>query len=304
MRSTRNRVDWSQEIWQRIHQAVSAESQRTEIAAKFLPLFGPLPEALTVPSDTAKLTSASEVLVVDEAATVPLVEIWVEFVLTPQQVMKEMDIHAAATLGNYAARFLAAGQDTLIFQGQSAASTDPLFTSGRVRFRSGPAGDGLFNTPLPKDQVMVVESQSPSRPVYRERTLAAVTRGLSVLRAAGQYGPYALVLQDVAYGDAFNTLPNTLITAGQRLVPMMEQGFYGTGTLPSPTAGSPAFGGLLLSLGGNTMDLVVGYDSAASFLQEDDAGLFRFRVAQRFALRLKDPSAVIKLLFSAPQKEV
>lgn len=298
MRPNPGRFDWSQETWHHIHQAVAEESERTEIASRFLPLYGPMPEALTVASDSTELQGKT--LIVDEAATVPLVEIWVELVLTPQQVMEEMDLHAAATLGTYAARFLSDGQDTLIFQGQSATRTDPLFTSGRVRLRSGPAGDGLFNAPLPADQVLEVASQSPGRPVYRERTLEAVTRGISILEAQGQYGPYALVLQDVPYGDAFDTLPDTLITAAQRLEPMVDLGFYGTGALPGPQVlDRPAFGGLLLSLGGNTMDLVVGFDSAAAFLQEDEAGLYRFRVTKRFALRLKDPSAVIKLLFGA-----
>ena len=78
-----------------------------------------------------------------------------------------------------------------------------------------------------------------------------------------------------------------------RIKPLVTQGFLGTGTLPSAT-------GLLVSLGGNTMDLVVGMDTVTTFQQEDPDGRFRFRVYERFALRLKDTSAVMKLEFQPP----
>jgi uncharacterized linocin/CFP29 family protein len=38
-------------------------------------------------------------------------------------------------------------------------------------------------------------------------------------------------------------------------------------------------------------------DVAVNFNQKDANEAYRFRVAERFALRLKDPSAVILLLF-------
>jgi uncharacterized linocin/CFP29 family protein len=78
----------------------------------------------------------------------------------------------------------------------------------------------------------------------------------------------------------------------------MTAGFYGTGTLPSNAAGAePQFYGLLLSLGGNTIDLVVGLDATTAFMQQDTDGAYRFRVVERFALRLKDITAVVRLEF-------
>jgi len=60
--------------------------------------------------------------------------------------------------------------------------------------------------------------------------------------------------------------------------------------------------GVLVSLSGNTMDLVRGVmedllDVLVTFNQKDQNEKYRFRVVQRLALRLKDPSAVILLLF-------
>ena len=59
--------------------------------------------------------------------------------------------------------------------------------------------------------------------------------------------------------------------------------------------------GVLVALSGDTMDLVRGLedsgDVTVTFDQKDENEQYRFRVVQRFALRLKDPSAVILLLF-------
>jgi hypothetical protein len=60
--------------------------------------------------------------------------------------------------------------------------------------------------------------------------------------------------------------------------------------------------GVLVSLSGNTMDLVRGLlddslDAMVTFNQKDQNEQYRFRVFQRFALRLKDPTAVILFLF-------
>jgi len=79
-------------------------------------------------------------------------------------------------------------------------------------------------------------------------------------------------------------------------------------TLGGPGTGATAvvpqilYTGILLSLGGNTMDLVRGKmseheDVIVRFEQKDVDGNYRFRVVERFALRLKDINAVIQLQF-------
>lgn len=296
MQSANDQLDWRQETWSDIHQAVQHEAFRVEIASKFLPLYGPMPEALTVTSDTIVVGPDEPFLLVDEAATYPLVEIWVDFTLTPQQVEDEMNLMTARTLAIRATNYLSLGKDSLIFQGQSVTPADPLFTENRVRFRSGPAGPGLLNAPKTEEQVITIEALGAGQPAFRERTVAGVTEGYARLQLKGHYGPYALILHDVPYGDLFAPLPGTLFMAIDRLRPLMNAGIYGTGTLP---ADATTFSGLLISLGGNSMDLAVGRDSLATYLFEDGEGLYRFRIWERFALRLKDPSAIIQLDFTA-----
>lgn len=313
----RDKLPWSQEIWNRIDQAVHDECERTKIARKVLPMYGPVSSGeLIVASDT--IVRDGQTLTVNEAATIPLIELLVEFTLTLQQVEREAELMTAMTLATRAANLLAQAEDVVIFQGQSAIDGNggpqhPLFVQNRVRARSGPAGTGLLraadgNQPVQVIQVNAIPPVNPGDPPrFGERTFGAVADGYSRLQSGAglqqaHYGPYALVLHNEPYADTYAPLATTLIMPADRIKPLMTEGFYGTGTLPSsPVLGAPPnvreTTGILVSLGGNTMDLVVGMDSITAFLQEDTEGRYRFRVYERFALRLKDTSSVIRLEF-------
>ena len=65
--------------------------------------------------------------------------------------------------------------------------------------------------------------------------------------------------------------------------------YYGTGTISD-------FRGIFLSLGGNTMDLVIGKDATVEFVQQQ-GNFYCYRVFERFAPRLKDASSCIRLEF-------
>jgi uncharacterized linocin/CFP29 family protein len=55
---------------------------------------------------------------------------------------------------------------------------------------------------------------------------------------------------------------------------------------------------VLVSIGGGTMDLAVGLHASTAFTQQDADQLWRFRVVERFALRVKDTSAIQVLEFN------
>ena len=157
MRNNREKLPWSQEIWNRIDQAVHNECQRTKVARKFLPLYGPVAAGqTTVHSDTVAVDGQS--LSVDETATTPLVEILADFKLTAQQVDREEELMTAVTLATRAANLIAQAEDVLIFQGQAAVEgpqQHPLFRDGKVRLLSGNAGTGLLGG-LPANQIINV----------------------------------------------------------------------------------------------------------------------------------------------------
>jgi uncharacterized linocin/CFP29 family protein len=234
------------------------------------------------------------------------------------------------TLATRAANILAQAEDTLIFQGANALQS-PLFTNlnSILNNRGGPQDLGLAeiqiggqpSLPFPALQVIPVHkvttvTGAPGA-AYQGNTVGAVSQAFSALQALGQYGPYALVLQTTPYADAYTPLATTLITPAEPILKLVTAGFFGTSTLP-PWVGTTGGGlpasvitgdpvqsvGILVSIGANTMDLVRGtlhpeHDAVVAFEQKDVNGNYRFRVVQRFALRLKDPTAVTLLEFLA-----
>jgi uncharacterized linocin/CFP29 family protein len=180
---------------------------------------------------------------------------------------------------------------------------------------------------LDKEQIILVPpAVQGAPPRYAENTLDAVARGFSVLQSLGHYEGYALVLHTIPYADLHTALSTTLITPVEPISHIVKAGVHGTGLLPpfdGKNAGLPdphklpqgvnlgganiLYTGVLVSLAGNTMDHVRGsldtdgygkdLDVATTFNQKDVNENHRFRVLERFTLRLKDTTAVILFLF-------
>ena len=136
--------------------------------------------------------------------------------------------------------------------------------------------------------------------------MAAFLQGYAILTSQGQAGPYALILNTAAYADLYAPVGiGSLVITADRVAPLFKAGVFGTGTIPPdvsvPTSppnsppgaisGLPSYG-VLVSLGGDTMDLVTGLHATTVFVQQDTNQMWRFRVLERFALRVMDPSAI------------
>jgi hypothetical protein len=306
----REKLDWGKETWANIDKAVHDEAHRVRIAMKYIPICMTTSDALSIPADTIETVDQNGVgipLMVDEGKTISIFEILTGFSMTKQQVSREGDVKTAITLATRATNILMQGEDILMFQGDDALekseNAHPLFKSGRIRHRNNSFGPGLLGAVAgipqtsggPSSQTILVyptrvDTETVALNRYGENTFGAVSEAYSRLQSKGHYGPYALALHSDIYADTFAPLPTTLIMPADRIKPLVTAGFHGTGTLPFRT-------GVLVSLGGNTMDLVVGMDAITVFLQEDTEGLYQFRVFERFTLRLKDDTAVIKLEF-------
>jgi uncharacterized linocin/CFP29 family protein len=274
----REQVQWSEAVWKALDEAVHDEFHRTAVGLKFIPFRGQQDNAMTVPSDVIDLES----MTVGEADVTALVELGIDFGLTRQQTASEEQHSTGVTLATRAANLLAQAEDLVLFLGE-AAFKDPLF--GRVRRRSGNGGAGLLGSAT---ETIVVQPTQPKR--YGENTFAAVADAYSRLQRLGHHGPYALALRSEIYADTFAPLANTLVMPADRIKPLVSLGLFGTGSLPPAT-------GVLVSVGGNTMDLVVGTEPNTEFLQQDAEGFYRFRVFERFTLRVKDKTAIVRLNF-------
>ena len=273
---------------------------------------------------------ATNTLTVDEGLTIRLNEIWTEFALTTQQVhdtaeAKNPEHTTAVTLARRAAQYLALAQDIVIFQGFSGYNA-PFFAQN-VRFRAPlPSDGGLLSLGPNAQGLNPYESSNPIIEVdpltdgapgvrYGEMTFNAFTLGYSLLAAQGQPGPYALILNTVPYADLYAAVGlGSLVITADRIDPFVKGLLFGTATIPPnpslpPTSpplsppllvpgsppsflAGPPYYGVLVSIGGDTMDLVVGLHATTVFMQQDINQLWRFRVLERFALRVQDPTAI------------
>jgi uncharacterized linocin/CFP29 family protein len=301
----RDKVHWAPEIWARIDDAVSAEMKRVIVGRQFLPRNYVNRQMTSVAIDSITGNGKAQALNVDEGATTRISEFWVEFSLTPQQVehetrdLSEIGHSTAVTLATRAANLLAQAEDSVLWLGKNALSS-PVFVNS-VSNRGIPDDAGLLGFAADQRPVHPVQPASAGAPpVYAENTVGAVAQAYSALQERGHYGPYTLVLFTIPFADLYTPLKTTLIVPAIPVGKLMNERVYGTGTLVrTDQVPNVLFSGLVLSLGGNTMDLVIGLDATTTFMQQDTDGNYRFRVVERMVLVVKDSSAVVELQFMA-----
>jgi uncharacterized linocin/CFP29 family protein len=274
----REQLDWGDSVWKALDDAVHDEFHRTAVGLKFIPFPGQSDNAMTVPADVIDPAT----MTVNEADVTALVELGVDFGLTRQQTASELQNGTGVTLGTRAANLLAQAEDLVIFVGESAFK-NPLFK--RVRHRSGKGGRGLLGSAA---EAVDVAALSLKR--YGENSFKAVAEAYGRLQRQGHNGPYAVALHSDIYADTFAPIANMSAVPADQIRQLAPLGMFGTGALPANT-------GIVVSVGGNSMDLVVGMEPTTEVLQQDGQGLYQFRVFERFVLRIKDRTAVIGLNF-------
>jgi hypothetical protein len=298
---------------------------KTCIHQRFIPCHKVHPKTTSVQADVISVQSleGENMLMIDEGATIRLNEIWIEFALTPQQVheaaeAKHPEYATPVLLSRKGANYLSQAMDLLIFQGVNAYFTD--FFQNNVSFRPGqyPTDTGLLSlpvasgalptnyTPPPTTSVRVqmrevkpISGQGPGV-IWGTNSFTVTAAAYAALNGVGQYGPFVGVFQTVPWADTFAEVEGLVITA-DRIKPIMDAGFHGSGALASSVADpsvkpAPAGYGVVLSLGG-TMDVVVGHAPSVVFRQEDPQGNFVFGVMARLALRVLDSTGIVRLDF-------
>jgi uncharacterized linocin/CFP29 family protein len=263
-------VEWTQPVWERIDNEVVCEIDRACVATRFLPRLPSLsPSERTVAADLIEETDQG-VLFTDQSKVTPLLEESELFLLRKEQYHEETRIGTGATLASRAANRLAKAMDEAIFQGTSNPSLVAAAEANQVV------------------EVDPIDAGAPG--VYGENSFKAVAQAYAFLQGKNYYGPYALIVFADQFADTHAPLASTLIMPADRIRPLMTAGFYGTGTVPPNR-------GVMVSIGGNTVDVAIGVHGATAFTQIDDEENYRFRVYERFTVRIKDPGALVLLAF-------
>ncbi|OQY99737.1 MAG: hypothetical protein B6D35_08680 [Candidatus Brocadia sp. UTAMX2] len=283
-----NEINWPQAVWDEINNAVLAEVNKVRVAQKVFPtkVFDTNPTE--IPNEVIKFPD----LTIAEGQTKPFVEIYQEFPLTSTQVKKEPDTKICKTLARMAAKAIALAEDTIIFQGEKGT----LPANVKVELVNS-ALDGILGEAV--ELVPVVRAGRPGL-LYGENTFSAVAEGIAKLVEKSQAPFYALFLPTKAYADTFvPPSPASLVTTAERIRPLTEGGFYGTGTLSDEDKNRK---GLLVALGGEPTNLYVGREVTTEFVRKDGQKYF-FRVVERVQFVARDPRAFVLLGFEIEIKK-
>jgi uncharacterized linocin/CFP29 family protein len=278
-----NGVGWADPVWQEINDAVVKEMAKVRIGQKVFP---------TSTFDTAPTEIPDEVidfkdLSIKEGQTKALVEIYREFPLTATQVDKEPQMKTCKTLARMAAKEIALTEDSIIFQGN-----DFKLPAGLKADQQDSTKKGLLGEAKEKIDVKKLAKPKPGV-VYGENVFAEVAKGIAKLTEKAQAPKYALFLPTRVYADTFVPPSDaSLVTTAERIKPLVEGGFYGTGTLPD----DKEIKGLLVALGGDPTSLHVGREATTEYVRKEGAKYF-FRVVERIQFVARDSRSLILLNF-------
>ncbi|MBW6440121.1 bacteriocin family protein [Actinoplanes hulinensis] len=263
--------EWGPDIWERIDRATVDEIDRASVVAQFLPRVPSLtPSARTVPANRIDEDATSGELSVDQGRVLPLLEKSQVFVLSKEQYYDEQWIGTGVALATRAANRLARQIDLAVLQGDG---NNPGLVS---------VADEQHVVPVPP-----IDDKAPG--IYGENLFSAVADAYAFLQGRSLNGPYALLLAGPQFADAHRSLKSTLIAPADRIRPLMTAGFHAAGTLNDRE-------GVMVSLGG-TVDLAIAVHGATAFTFVDSSETRRFRIYERFSVRIKVPESLVRLRF-------
>jgi uncharacterized linocin/CFP29 family protein len=276
-------VPWTDEQWALVTQTVQKEASRARVAATFLPLFGPLPpDTDFVRADKLKYkkspgtdSSEPERMWVDDKRTLPLSTLQVKVWLRGAQ-MADPNLTSALQMFRRAANVLARLEDAIVFRGQQATDQGPPASAmSGINQIWGVSGGSATRGLLPP---------SPVLPIGLE-LVQQVTDRIGLLESKGHLGPFAVVLGEALFADAQKPSPSFVLPS-DRIIPFLGGGpLLRSSTLPKNL-------GVVVTLGGSPIDLVVATDLSVSFLQVTTDPYFVFRVYEKIVLRIKEKGAI------------
>ena len=270
---------WNEHIWGEIDKAVREEVGRVRVAQKVFPstvVNNVLPvsanRAVPVPKPVpaGRPTHVPKDPGIDKFLA--FFEISREFVLTRAQVDGEENTHLAASHARLAASTVARTEDAILFLGKGGIPTAvaPKLPAVHVTNQPDAIPDGFVAeagnyTPVPVDG----------------NILKAVALGIAALNEDDQPGPYALFLPPDRYAETFAPAGSgQLVTPGDQIKQIVTGGFYVVNSLKDI--------GILVSLGGEPVTIILGTEAITAFTHTDAQSNYHFRVFERIQMVVRD----------------
>ncbi len=294
-------LNWTDAQWQNVNAAVNEAFSKASVASAFLPMYGPLAGSAEVvrnerlqqvASSTTPQTPPTIRLDRDHpGVNLKLVNVTVNVELSSEQVADETLSNAILAFRR-AANMLALEQDRIVFEG----------------FRQSPGADPGFVTNKPDPQRGLADLRkrhtfsSLDVPTNRTRGRAVVKAVVNAIHRLEDHfnpAPFACVLGNTLFEDVHDP-SKSLVLPVDRITPLLKGG-------PLLRSGKmEADAGIVVSLSGNAVDIVVGTPPTVQFLQRTTDARFLFRVYERFALRIRDaanpPVAGFRIEPTYPQR--
>lgn len=292
------RLPWTEEQWSAVQRVVQEAASKARVASSFLPLVGPLPSgqasvrAMSLASTALRDPQSGEAvqrLEIDDSITLPLTTLSCLVYLTTQQV-EDPELASAKQLLGRAADVVGRLEDAIVFNGQPEPGVGPEVNLPPVyRVQGGGRYPGLLSRDgLSKELTKKVEIDAVGK--YGADLVTQVSAAILSLEAVGCFGPFACVLGHQFFEDANSSFLGSLITPKDRILPFLEGGPLVRSSVVPPTRG------VVVSLAGSPIDLVIGGDLHVKFLQVSLEPRYLLRVSERFVLRMKQPLGRCRLM--------
>jgi Encapsulating protein for peroxidase len=291
-------VAWPAEVWQAISDAVTQEVCRVSTTQKVFPttIFDDDPTELQ--DELIDFTNNS----IKEGRVKQFVEIYQELHITSAQVGKEATDKTCQILSRMAGKTLALAQDVVTFNGRDGnlvgVHEDQIEAAGHGLLGEANPANASDTDPRKVSVPIVVEplDDPPTAVIFGENVFTAVVLGTEKLVNKGYPCSWALFLPTGVYADTFAPPSRgSLVTTADRIKPLLEGGFIGTGTLPPDR-------GLLVSLVGHPTCLFIGRQANTEFERKQGRD-YIFRAGVRFNFVERDPRSLVLLKFNLPGPE-
>jgi hypothetical protein len=140
-----------------------------------------------------------------------------------------------------------------------------------------------------------------------EGLITTVISAMTTLQDSGYVSPFACVLGRRPFDTAHVPVAPSATFLRDRIEPLIGRKLMHSSAIDVPPVAFPGYDppreeqwqarGVLISLAGDAVDLAVAAQATPEFRQVDALGRYVFSVFERFALRIKDPNAIVPVRF-------